>query len=247
MKELDLNSRYGKDSWAVITGASHGLGWGFAQGLASRGFNVLLIARNKDLLQERVQKLYEMQKNPNSKDKKYDFVVADFEQHLTAESYHKLVQQFEDKDVSVLVNNVGARLGAIESGTLAQARTCAIVNTIPCAMLTRLFVDKLESRSKNSAIINVSSLNSLTPTPGRCLYAATKAFNTYFTTNISDSFGQNKIDWLNLLPAFISTPTLGNRPIDLFTTDIQTCTDEALKCLGNVTISYGAVKHKILG
>jgi len=61
MKELDLNSRYGKDSWAVITGASHGLGWGFAQGLASRGFNVLLIARNKDLLQERVQKLYEMQ------------------------------------------------------------------------------------------------------------------------------------------------------------------------------------------
>lgn len=45
-------ARYGKDSWAVVTGASDGIGRGIAIELASRGFNVVLIARNIAKLEE---------------------------------------------------------------------------------------------------------------------------------------------------------------------------------------------------
>lgn len=42
--------RYGKDSWAVVTGSSDGIGLAFAKNLAQRGFNIVLMARNLDKL-----------------------------------------------------------------------------------------------------------------------------------------------------------------------------------------------------
>jgi len=48
-------------------------------------------------------------------------------------------------------------------------------------------------------------------------------------------------------PAFVSTPMNLNRKIDLFTVDIKTCAESSLKCLGNITETCGAPKHKILG
>jgi len=41
MKEKPLLERYGKYSWAIVTGASEGIGWGYSKELALRGFNVL--------------------------------------------------------------------------------------------------------------------------------------------------------------------------------------------------------------
>ena len=44
----DLGARYGKGSWAIITGASDGLGKHYALELAKEGFNLVLVARNKE-------------------------------------------------------------------------------------------------------------------------------------------------------------------------------------------------------
>jgi hypothetical protein len=50
IKELDLLNRYGRGSWAFITGSTDGIGFGFADNLAKRGFNVIICARNPEKL-----------------------------------------------------------------------------------------------------------------------------------------------------------------------------------------------------
>lgn len=64
MKPKNLLKRYGKKSWAVITGGSEGIGYGIAKELAKTGFNVILIARKKDKLIEscaEIEKEYAVQ------------------------------------------------------------------------------------------------------------------------------------------------------------------------------------------
>jgi hypothetical protein len=53
LKELDLLNRYGKGSWAFITGSTDGIGFGFADNLAKRGFNVIICARDAKKLAEK--------------------------------------------------------------------------------------------------------------------------------------------------------------------------------------------------
>ena len=57
MKELDLLNRYGRGSWAFITGSTDGIGLGFAHNLARRGFNVIICARNPEKLARRKKEL----------------------------------------------------------------------------------------------------------------------------------------------------------------------------------------------
>ncbi len=49
---LKLSERYGKGTWAVVTGASDGIGKSFCSELAKDGFNIILIARNKEKLEK---------------------------------------------------------------------------------------------------------------------------------------------------------------------------------------------------
>ncbi len=56
----DFNKKYcqnGKDSWAVVTGATDGIGLGFCKILAKLGFNIVLISRNAEKLKQTVEKL----------------------------------------------------------------------------------------------------------------------------------------------------------------------------------------------
>lgn len=47
MKPKNLIKSYGSDSWAIITGATDGIGWGFSQKLAKIGFNIIMISRTE--------------------------------------------------------------------------------------------------------------------------------------------------------------------------------------------------------
>jgi short-subunit dehydrogenase len=51
MHPLPFGERYGKKSWVVITGSSDGIGLEFANQFASRGFNIVMIARNQERLE----------------------------------------------------------------------------------------------------------------------------------------------------------------------------------------------------
>ena len=50
----NLQKRYGENSWAVITGGSDGIGFGFCEELASQGFNICMISRNGEKINRKI-------------------------------------------------------------------------------------------------------------------------------------------------------------------------------------------------
>ena len=104
--ELTLE-RYGKDSWAVVTGATDGIGKAAAMHIAKEGFNVVLISRTLSKL-ETVAKEVEEHAKKNGKTIQTKVVQLDFTKNFDAPTFAKLYEQnLKDIDVSVLVNNVG--------------------------------------------------------------------------------------------------------------------------------------------
>ncbi len=95
----DLAARYGKNSWAVITGASGGIGRGFSEELGRKGFNIVLISENqKDLVSaaESVRKI-----NPSVQTK---IIVADFSNAAVPGFFDPIMKELEGLDISMLVN-----------------------------------------------------------------------------------------------------------------------------------------------
>jgi 17beta-estradiol 17-dehydrogenase / very-long-chain 3-oxoacyl-CoA reductase len=103
LTERPLAERYGEGSWAVVTGATGGIGLGFVEAFSARGFNLVLIGRNQAKLDKTIRAL---KKKFNKT--KYRTILADFAETPTTEFYDGIMSKMSDLDVSVLVNNVGS-------------------------------------------------------------------------------------------------------------------------------------------
>ena len=110
-KKLDLLSRYGgKGVWALVTGASDGIGAEFCDQLASDGFNICLVSRTRSKLEKVASDLE--RKHPAIRTKT---LVADFSGNHNIQYYEKLMEQVKDIDVALLVLNAGiANDGRVE-------------------------------------------------------------------------------------------------------------------------------------
>merc|ERR1719450_829776 len=87
--------KYG--SWAVVTGATDGIGKAIAKQLAKRGINIVLISRSSDKLTTVAEELVTF--NVQVKTITYDFSDAN--------NYGQIAEEIEDLDIGILVNNVG--------------------------------------------------------------------------------------------------------------------------------------------
>jgi 17beta-estradiol 17-dehydrogenase / very-long-chain 3-oxoacyl-CoA reductase len=89
--------------WAIVTGASDGIGLGFAQELASQGFNVILHGRNAQKLQSVSDTLH-----AQFPGRKFKILVLDAIQDAgDVDKIQAALAQFKDLEVKVLINNVG--------------------------------------------------------------------------------------------------------------------------------------------
>ena len=154
-------------SWAIVTGASSGIGRAFAQELANAGFNLVLVARRAPPLQAVCDELM-TQSLVRCKAVAIDLASSDF---LDA-----LAQATEGLDIGLLVSNAGgANPGKFIANT--SERLCAelAVNTMAHALLGHYFAKKMAARGRG-VIIFVSSIAGLQPVPFLSTYAASKAF-----------------------------------------------------------------------
>lgn len=240
MKQLDLVQRYGRDSWAVITGGSDGIGLAIAEKLAEAGINVVLVARNEQKLKEKVKKLTAAYKV------KVQYRVADFSKGVSPEFYTELYSTMKDLDVSILVNNVGIGGSVFLDCDAQSCLDQGIVNMVPQFMMTKVFLNHFRARSTKSAVIDMSSLGGLNEFWDSCLYGATKSFTRAFSQSMQEKFGaEYGIDFLVIKPGFTLTDMFSSKErfgnsgngLTVFTT--TECAMGALKALGNVWETYG--------
>ncbi|KAJ5746923.1 uncharacterized protein N7511_008619 [Penicillium nucicola] len=195
LRPSTLRTRYNPNSnttpnWALVTGATDGIGFGFAQELCARGFNVILHGRNSQKLNQRREEL--TAEFPTAK---LGVVVCD------AVSFGGDVDRIDEEvrgiiaasasggKLTVLVNNVG---GETKPSTLLKDYTYEdIETTVACnatfaIQITRVLAAQLEE-SAPAFVLNVSSVAAF-GMPYISAYCATKGFMDSFTMSLGAEF-----------------------------------------------------------
>ena len=204
----NLKSRYG-ECWALVTGASDGLGKSYANELAKSGIDVILMARS----QEKTQKVAdEIAKQHNVKTKviTYDFANLSSEESIN-DLKALLEKETEGLDVGILVNNVGCtKFGAFDTQTWEDHMRQVNVNINSQTYMSLFLVPKMLERKSKSAIINVSSVAHFYPMGSLAMYCATKSYNYVFSKNLALNYPK-KIDVLTVTPAGTKTQMYSGR------------------------------------
>lgn len=164
-------------AYALITGASKGIGKAIAIELASRKTDVLLVARSAENLQALADEL----------SKKYGIKTAYLALDLSAENAAQQVFDWcrkENFSINILVNNAGYGLsGKFDKYTLEENLNMLQLNMIVPVALTQLFLPQLLLQPK-AYILNTASSAAYQSVPGLALYAATKAFLLSFSRGL---------------------------------------------------------------
>ena len=211
MKMKNLPERYGKATWVMVTGGTEGIGWEFCQQFAAKGFNIIMIARNKENLSRRKSELKETHKNCDVLT-----ISADFTKATDIKFYDNIMSQIGERDISVIINNVGIMMGALDQNSEEEVLNCSIINSVPVTMFTKIFCDKFyERENKFSAIINVGSLFSEFPSFNNSVYSASKAYVKMFTLGESKNHS-HRIDMLMAQPGYCQTNMMGGKGNKLF-------------------------------
>jgi uncharacterized protein len=164
---------------ALITGASGGIGYEFAQELAANGYNLVLVARS-------AAKLKEIQTNLTQK---YAITVKVLAKDLSRpESAPAIFNQLESEKivVDVLINNAGfGNFGEFTESEWQKEADMLQVNIFALTHLTKLFVKGMVER-RQGKILNVASTAAFMPGPLMAVYYATKSYVLSFSEAIAN-------------------------------------------------------------
>lgn len=187
-----------KQGTALITGASTGIGAVYANRLAHRGYDLILVARNQDKLSQLARQL------SASSGRKIDTIKAD----LSLKSDLQIVEQrlASDAGITMLVNNAG--LGATKSlvdSTPEELDELIALNVQALTRLTRAVAPAMVGRG-HGAIVNISSIVALAPEMLNGTYGGTKAYVLALTQSLDHELSEKGVRVQAVLPGAISTP-----------------------------------------
>jgi len=185
--------------WALVTGASAGIGAEFCRQLAANGYQLVLVARRADKLQAMADELR------RSFDTRSLIITADLSKKDASEAIIGRLAQ-ENIDVEYLVNNAGYGLpGSFHVPAWQEhADFIQIMMTAVCELTWRL-LPGMRQRGRGY-IVNVASIAGLlSPSAGHTLYAASKAFLIKFSQSLALENLQTGVRVCALCPGFTYT------------------------------------------
>jgi short-subunit dehydrogenase len=166
-----------KGKWALVTGASAGIGAALAREFASHGAKLILTARRKERLESLAAELSE-------KGTEVRIVLADLNDPAAPQQIYDATAG-SGLSVDILVNNAGlGNFGAFASSQVEQEMSQIRVNCEAVVRLTRLFVPGMVERRRGWVLI-LASTASFQPVPYITTYAATKAFDRFFALGLA--------------------------------------------------------------
>lgn len=205
---------------AIITGASSGIGAAYAERLAARGYDLLLIARNRERLRASAEHL------EDGTQRSVEIMTAD----LRAPQERQRIEDSlrERTDITLLVNNAG--VGAPTPLLANDARLLEQMIELNVVALTRLTHAVLPAFLKRGAgtIINIGSIVAIAPELLNGVYGGTKAFVLAFSRSLQHEFGTQGLRVQAVLPGATATdfwPLLGT-PVSRLPSQIVMSVDD---------------------
>ena len=194
-KTTNFHAHYGP--WAVVAGASAGLGAEFATQLAAKGLNLVLIARRKELLDELGAKLTQ----------EYAIEVRPIELDLAREDVGPVVEvATSDIDVGLLVYNAAiSMIGPYLQTSLQDHLDELAINCRAPLTLSYILGQKMVKRRRGGIVL----MSSLSSSQGSALitnYTATKAYNRLLAEGLWEELRTQGVDVIACSPSAVSTP-----------------------------------------
>ena len=172
-----------KDTYAVITGASSGIGLEFAKRLSIEGYNLILVARRREKLEKLSKKLQEY-------GNRVEIFVADISRE---EECYNLISEIEDKRIAVFINNAGfGDCGIFTETDLAKDLQMIDVNVRALHLLTKLVLKKFKKQNFGYLLNVASSAGFIPAGPYMATYYATKAYVTSLTRAVARELKEQK-------------------------------------------------------
>lgn len=234
---------------ALITGASSGIGAVFAEKLANRGHNLVLVARSQDKLQAIADKLSQQYSIQTT------VIVQDLtEPHASKTVFAQLEQQ--GIEIDLLVNNAGfGTYGEFAAGELDTYLNMIQLNVLALVELTYHCLQGMRSR-RSGSILNIGSTASFQPLPFFGVYAATKAFVLSFSEALWHECQPHGVKVLAVCPGPTETeffkvadfPDGLGEQVGKNYTSPETVVEEALKALeqGHSNVVTGGLMNQLL-
>jgi short-subunit dehydrogenase len=192
---------------AVVTGASAGLGTAYAQRLADRGYDLILVARNTARLETLASDIR------SRTGRAVDVVTAD----LTDAAQIAVVEERlrTDESIEVLINNAGGALLTPLAGSDAAAYEALInLNVTSLTRLTIAVLPGLTARG-HGTIVNISSAMALNIMPFSAVYSGTKSYVLTFTQALQQELAESPVTVQAVLPGAVRTELWDGSGVDL--------------------------------
>jgi short-subunit dehydrogenase len=185
--------------YALITGASSGIGEEFARTLASRGRSLVMVARSQDRLEQVRGELMSAHMGVDVVAIPLDLTVPGAALDLFQRT------QAANLDVELLINNAGfGAFGEFASLDRARQRAMIDLNVGALVELAHLYLQPMLQR-RRGGVINIASVAGYVPLPYSAVYAATKAFVVSFSQALYEEARQHGVQVLVVNPGSTET------------------------------------------
>lgn len=191
-----MNTKNSKEA-VLITGASSGLGKVFAEKFAERGYNLVLVARREERLENLATELSHTFGN------EVKSIVAD----LGSETGLKKVEDYLENDdsISILINNAGtSTIAPLAQTSISKQREMIDVNIIALMRLSNAILPQFINRKKGN-LINIASILGYHALSGSAIYSGTKAFVVQYTRGLQEELKDTDIVVQLVCPATTAT------------------------------------------
>jgi short-subunit dehydrogenase len=186
---------------ALVTGASSGIGAEIARAFRRRGYNLVLLARDRGRLEELARDL-EIEGRASPVVMTVDLSLPGSPQRVFADLQRRGLA------VDILVNNAGV----ICEGDFVETEADDLLrllqtNVVALTALTRVFAPAMKARG-TGRILNVASIAAFAPTPRLAVYAAAKAYVLSFSEALAEELADSGVTVTALCPGFTETGML---------------------------------------
>jgi uncharacterized protein len=235
---MNFKNKYG--DWALVTGATSGIGAELTSQIAAKGINIILVARKEKELEEHATLL----RNRYNIETKY--IAAD----LATEEGIERVKMIQE-EIGLLVLAAGLEVnGAFESTPLEIELKLIQVNIVATLQLTHHFSKAMIDRKKGGILL-IASLSGHMPNPYFSNYAGSKAYTLNLGASLYGELKPKGVDVSVLSPGLTNTPMVADNGVDWSKTpmtamDPSIVAEVGLNGLGKRLLSVPGGKNKMM-